>query len=563
MGKIITFGSDGRKKLLEGMEEAEKAVISTLGPKGHTVILDNGTIHPVITKDGISVLKFIDFTDTYKNLGVNIIRDATRKVNGECGDGSTTTTLLTTELCKAGNELINQNFDAIDIQRGFQKAATDVIRVLEKNRHVAEDEDDILHIATISANNDEEIGNVIKDAFVNVGEDGIVCANVAKNRKGETSITYSSGFEINRGYSSSASVNSDNDTVKYTSPLYFIYGKKLDNIKDIEPIFDSHISNGRPIVIVAPSYSDDFRAEFIATVETGSIQSVLIGPAGANHDAMDDNLVDIAKVTGSTIVEGKLGKSINTFNQSYLGSSESFTATPKKTTIVGGKGKPEDIEAHINSIRDKIEAGKNGTDEEAMSDYEQRYLEERIASLSGGIATIWIGGFTDAELKEKKDRYEDAINAVNAAISDGMLAGGGAGLLHAVKEVTDTHERLPNPTQEVGYQKFLKIMEMPARRIIESTGKDPGYYAEKIKESNSPNYGYNAKTETFCDDMYSEGVVDPAKVEINAIQYATSIAGTFVTSDCIISSDAYNCHVSANDRALDEESDGGMFGEQS
>lgn len=555
MGKIITFGSDGRKRLLEGMEEAERPVISTLGPKGHTVIIDNKTIHPTITKDGITVLKSIDFTDVYKNLGVNIIRDATNKVNGECGDGSTTTTLLTTELCKAGNELINQNFDAVDIQRGFQKAATDVIKVLEKNKKIINSEEDILHIATISANNDEEIGEYIKEAFINVGEDGIVCANVAKNRKGETSVTYSSGFEIARGYISSASVNAENDSVKYNNPQYFIYGKKLENLKDIEPIFN--MARGS-LVIVAPTYSDDFRTQFIENVEMGRITAVAIGPAGSSKETMDDNLVDIAKVTGATIVEGKLGKSINTFNETYFGTSEGITATVKKVVITGGKGNQDDLEAHVQSIRDKIEKGTNGTDEEAMSDYEIRYLNERIASLSGGIATIWIGGFSDAELKEKKDRYEDAINAVNAAISDGILPGGGAGLLHAIKEVSDNHERLSNATQEVGYQKFLKIMEMPARIIINSTGKDPGYYSEKIKENPNLNYGYNAKIEEFSDDLFADGVVDPAKVEITAIQYATSIAGTFVTSDCIITSDAYNCNVIANDRVMDEEGD--IFG---
>ena len=554
MGKIITFKSEARSKILSGMIEAKKAVTSTLGPKGHTVVLNNGTNHPTVTKDGVSVLDFIDFTDPYKNMGVNFVKDSVRKVNNECGDGSTT--LLSVELCEAGNELIERDFDAVDVKRGFQKASKDVIKVLEKNKKSIESEEDILKVATISANNDPEVGQIITDAFLGVGEDGVVIADVAHNRKGETSITFSSGFEIPRGYVSSCSVNSDNDTVKYVNPQFFVYGKKIENLKDIQPIFQ--IAKG-DLVIVAPSYSDDFISLFIENVSSGRFNATIIGPAGASREAMDDNLVDIAKVTGATIVEGKLGKSIDSFNAGYFGSAENFTASSKKVNILGGKGNPEELEKHIQSIKALVEKGKNGTDAEALSEYELNYYNERIASLSGGVAIIWIGGFTDAEVKEKKDRFEDAINAVRTAINDGILAGGGAGLLHAVKEVADSHIRIDNATEEAGYQKFLKVMEVPARTIIASTGKDPGYWSEKIKESNDSNFGYNAKAEELCNDMYNTGIIDPVKVEIMAIQYSTSLAGTFITTDCVITSDALNCSVAANDEILDK--DRGMFNE--
>lgn len=556
MGKIITFKSEARSKILSGMIEAKKAVTSTLGPKGHTVVLNNGTNHPTVTKDGVSVLDFIDFTDPYKNMGVNFVKDSVRKVNNECGDGSTTTTLLSVELCEAGNELIERDFDAVDVKRGFQKASKDVIKVLEKNKKSIESEEDILKVATISANNDPEVGQIITDAFLGVGEDGVVIADVAHNRKGETSITFSSGFEIPRGYVSSCSVNSDNDTVKYVNPQFFVYGKKIENLKDIQPIFQ--IAKG-DLVIVAPSYSDDFISLFIENVSSGRFNATIIGPAGASREAMDDNLVDIAKVTGATIVEGKLGKSIDSFNAEYFGSAENFTASSKKVNILGGKGNPEELEKHIQSIKALVEKGKNGTDAEALSEYELNYYNERIASLSGGVAIIWIGGFTDAEVKEKKDRFEDAINAVRTAINDGILAGGGAGLLHAVKEVADSHIRIDNATEEAGYQKFLKVMEVPARTIIASTGKDPGYWSEKIKESNDSNFGYNAKAEELCNDMYNTGIIDPVKVEIMAIQYSTSLAGTFITTDCVITSDAFNCSVAANDEILDK--DRSMFNE--
>lgn len=556
MGKIIKFNTDARSKVLAGMVEAKKAVISTLGPKGHTVILNDGTRHPVVTKDGDTVLEFIDFTDSYKNTGVNFVKDCVHKVNNECGDGSTTTTLISVALCEAGNELIERDFDSVDVKRGFQKAAQETIRVLEKNKKEIESEEDIYKVAIVSANNDKEIGSKVAEAFIGVGEDGVVCAEAAHNRKGETVITFSTGFEIARGYSSSCSVNADNNTVSYKNPDYFVYGKKLESLKDIEPIFRMAQHD---LVIVAPSYSDDFLSVFIDNVQSGRISAALIGPCGASREAMDDNLVDIAKVTGATIVEGKLGKSIDTFSFDYFGSSESFTATAKKSNIIGGRGKEEDIAAHISSIKEIVAKGTNGTDEEAMSEYELKYYNERIASLSGGVAIIWIGGFTDAEVKEKKDRYDDAINAVRVAISDGILPGGGAGLLHAIKEVGDNHQPLENATQEKAFHTFLKVMEEPARTIIASTGKDPGYWTEKIKESNKTEFGFNAREETMCEDLYETGIIDPAKVEIMAIQFGTSLAGTFVTTDCIITSDAFNCGVKANDDVMDRER--GVFDE--
>lgn len=550
LGKIIEFGSDARSKILVGMDEAERAVISTLGPKGKTVILDNKTRHPTMTKDGISVLEFIDFSDKYKRLGVDIIREATHKVNGECGDGSTTTTLLTAELCKEGNKLINQDFDSIDVQKGFQKAAADVIDVLNKQKKLVESEDDILHIATISANNDEEIGSVIKEAFTNVGEDGIVNANVARNRNGKTVITYSNGLEIPRGYFTSECTNAENDTCRFEKPKFFVYGDLLDDLTKIAPIFQM-CPDG--LVIIAPAYSPEFKSAFAEMLKSKKVRAVATGPVGSTHDIMLDNLKDIAVMVHAKVFGGKGGEDLDRFNTSYLGSAESITVTANKTIITNGAGTDEEIQEQINLIKSKIEKSTKGEDSELLSEYEIRFLQERIASLSGGIATIWIGGFTDLEVKEKKDRYEDAINAVNAAISDGILAGGGAGLLHAIKTVQDSHKRLENADQEKGYQCLLKTLEKPARTIIGSTGKDPGYYIEKIKESNNVNFGYNAKLEKESDNLYRDGVIDPAKVEIMAIQYATSIAGTFINSNCLITPDTDNCYVAANDDVMDRE----------
>lgn len=552
MGKILKFGNEARSLILEGVDELEQAVTCTLGPKGKTVILDSGNGHPIITKDGVSVARFIEFTDKYKNIGASLIQEAARKTNSVAGDGTTTATLITSELCKAGHELVSQKFDAVDVKKGFEKAKDEVIKVLEEQKRVISDEEDILHIATISANNDEEIGQFICEAFTNIGEGGIVGAVDAHNRNGKTSITYSNGMEFLKGFFTSSVINTDMETCFFENPRYLIYGNKVEDFKGIAQIIQMANNNNEPLVIIAPYFDEEsFQSSFIKNVEKGAIKAVAVYAPGNSRDDINDNLGDIAALVGATIIEGKKGVSLEKFTYDCLGSSESITVAKGKTTISGGKGSAEKVAERVEEIKKLINGSE--ADETFKTDYEIDMLKERIAKLSGGIATIHIGAYSDVEAKEKKDRYEDAINAVNAAIRDGIIAGGGAGLLHAIKAVIDNHKPLENPTQEVGFQKFLKIMEMPARRIIESTGKDPGYYAEKIKENENLSYGFNAKLEEFSEDLYKDGIVDPIKVTEAALSYGTSVAGTFISSSCVITSDVYNCKVVANDPVMSED----------
>lgn len=551
MGKILKFGIDARTAIQQGIDELEDAVTCTLGPKGKTVILDSGNGHPIITKDGVSVAKFIDFTDKYKNIGASIVQEAARKTNAVAGDGTTTATLITSELCRAGNELVSQNFDAVDVKKGFEAAKTDIIAALESQKKVISSEEDILHIATISANNDEEIGRIICDAFTNIGEGGIVGAVDAHNRNGRTSITYSNGMELLRGFFTSAVVNTDQETCQFENPRYLIFGGKVEDFKGVAQIIQMVNKNNEDLVIIAPYYSEEFQQNFINNADKKTISAVAIYAEGSSKEAIDDNIGDIAALVGAKIIEGKKGIPMDKFDyNTCLGTSESVVVSKGKTTISGGCGDPETLAARVEEIKKTIE--NSDSDESFKTDYEIAMLKERIAKLSGGIATIHIGGFSDIEVKEKKDRYEDAINAVNAAIKEGIIAGGGAGLLHAVKKVSDIHKPLANPTQEVGYQKFLKIMEMPAKKIIFSTGKEPGYYTESIKNNPNTACGFNAKLEEFSDDLYRDGVVDPIKVTEAALSYGTSVAGTFITSNCVITSDAYNCRVTANDPIMEE-----------
>ena len=554
MGRVITFGSNARHAILAGMQELEDAVISTLGPKGRTVILDSGNEHPVATKDGVSVARFITFSNHYKRIGASMVKEAATKTDAVAGDGTTSTVLLTVELCKAGNKLIDTNLDAVEVKKGFEKALDDILVSIDKQKHVISGEKDIEHIATISANNDSEIGSIIREAFTSIGEGGIVSAIGANNRTGKTSITVSNGMEIEKGLISSVFINTKNNTCELANPKYLIIGAPIKQLDDIRGILQIVERQQRSLVICAPVFDDRFLSEYIDSVEKGTLHGALIYPRGNDRVSIDQFIEDLAIQVGAKVLNGKSKISIDTFDpQSMLGESESIVISKKKTAIIGGAGTEEEIDARVEELKAEIAKGDAGNDDETKSLVDIGLLKERIANLSGGVATIHIGALTPLELKEKKDRYEDAIRAVNAAISEGIIAGGGAGLLHAVKEVSDNHKPLENPTQEHGYQTFLSICEMPAKKIIDSTGKRGDYILEKIKETNNPNYGFNAKKEVLTETMYEDGVIDPILVTKTALAYATSVAGTFITTDCVVTDEAQNVTVSAIDPLLDEE----------
>lgn len=553
MGKVITFGSNARHSILEGMQELEDAVISTLGPRGRTVLLDSGNEHPVATKDGVSVARFITFSDHYKRIGASIIKEAATKTDSVAGDGTTTTTLLTAELCKAGNKLVDMNLDAVEIKKGFEKACADVLEALNHQKKVIKGKD-IQHVATISANNDAEIGAIVTEAFTSIGDGGIVTAIGANNRTGKTSVTTTSGMEIDKGLISSTFINTKNNTCELADPLILVVGAPLKHYDDIRGILQIANRMQKSLVICAPVFEDSFRADYISDLEKGIVHGALIYPRGNDRISIDQFIEDLAVQVGAKVLNGKSKITIDQFKpQTMLGSAKSIVIAKKKTTIIGGGGTEEEIKAQVNLLKGEIAKGNSDVDDEVKALSDIKLLQERIANLTGGVATIHIGALTPLELVEKKDRYEDAIRAVNAAITEGVISGGGTGLLHAVAEVSKNHKALEDPTQEHGYQTFLSICEMPAKRIIDSTGKKGDYIIEKIKESNNMNYGFNAKKEVLTETMYEDGIIDPILVTKTALAYATSIAGTFITTDCVITDEAMNVTVSAIDPLLDED----------
>lgn len=557
MAKILYFDSVAREKYLKGVEVIEKAVVSTMGPKGHTVMMDSGNRHPISTKDGVSVGDFIDLEDKVEDMGVATVQECARKTNAEAGDGTTTATLIVSELMKKGNELVNLRLDATEIKRGFNIGLKEVTDEIIKQTHQVESDEDILHVACISANNDTEIGQYVADAFTGVGDGGIVSVVPSLRRDGKTSVTFSNGLEINKGiFSSSLANNEDHTEVYFENPKIFIYGDRMKEFEIVATLRDC-LKPDVPLVIFAPSYSDEFMSEFVEKYSAGFLDNTtFMVPDGTSKEVIRDNLQDLSVLTGATLFGGVNGQSMDFFKDTDLGGCDSYKAGLKKTVLMGGKGTEEELAKHIENLKASIEKGETSEDE-AKSIYEIENINERIAKLTGGIATIHVGASSDLEAREKKDRFDDARNAVENAIKDGIFVGGGCGLLHVIQKVKENHKTLENPTQETGFQEYLKVMEMPARTIIASTGKDPGYWVEKIKDNVNLNYGFNAKTEVETKDMIEEGVIDPVKVIKTALRYGTSIAGEFITTNCIIVRAEKNISVIPNDPVLDRER--GMF----
>lgn len=554
MDTKIYYDNSARLRILDGINELTRAVTTSLGPKGRTAIIDDGSNHPKVTKDGASIARAVEqSSDRIKNIGINLAKEVSQKVEAVAGDGTTTSTLLFGNLAKRANEIVNLGFDVYDVKRGFEAAKEEVIKEIDNIKKTVTSSDDIYHIAEISANNDEEIAGYIKQAYESIGDDGKVIAIASHNRSGKTFITVSSGLEINRGFNTSKVINTENETCEFENPLYFCYGTKLDSWEDIEPIFT--FSKDRPVVIVAPAYEDEFMVSYLEKLDKKEIKAVCIGPEGTSRAALEDNLEDIAVLVGATVINGRKNISIDKFGPKMFGSSESIIVEKRKTTISGGAGTEEDIEKHVNFIKEHIiKANEESFGEDTKSIYEINFAKERIAKLSGGIATIHYGGYSSAEINEKHDRYDDALKAVSSAIEDGILAGGGCGLFKAAERVK---RRIPTDKSEsfiIGFKAILDICQLPLKAIIKSTGLEPGYYVEQIRQkADDSMYGYNAKTEKFVDDLYKEGIIDPAKVEKACLTYSTSIAGAFMTLNCAIVPNNGQLKLEANDKVMEQE----------
>ena len=520
MAKQLLFNEDARKKLLAGVEQISKAVKVTLGPCGRMVMYDKKYGSPVITKDGVTVAKEIELQDPYENMGAQFVREVASKTNDDAGDGTTKATVLAYAMVREGVKAVAAGMTPIEVKRGMDKAVKLVVDEVNKNAKQVKGEEDITHVATISANNDTEIGKMLADAIAKVGKDGVITVEEAKSIQDELNVV--EGMQFDRGYLSPYFItNAEKMQVELQSPYILLFDKKITNLKDLLPVLEQIQKTGKPLLIIA----EDIEGEALATLVVNKLRGVLNISAvkapgfGDRRKAM---LEDIAILTGGEVVSEELGRTLESATLSDLGQASSVIIDKDNTTIVNGAGEKSAIDARIIQIKAQIA--------ETTSDYDKEKLQERLAKLSGGVAVIKVGAATETEMKEKKDRVDDALSATKAAVEEGIVIGGGAAFIKAGAKV----DLNLSGDEAIGADIVRRALTAPLRQIAENAGFDAGVVANSVSVSKDDNYGFNAATGEYV-DMFKAGIIDPVKVERVALQNAVSVASLLLTTEATIS----------------------------
>lgn len=541
-GKKILFGKDARERILTGIVEAGRTVASTFGPRGRTVVYEKGADYQ-ITKDGYTVLNQIDFTDECKKFGRKLLHEAAYYANFVNGDGSTSVSIITTELCAEINNLLNQGLEVNTIRKGLKLGRDFVLENLKSYKKEIESEEDLRRVALISANGDEEIAKYVIEAFTGIGDDGIVSIGTSQSRKGETSVVFSNGFEFDRGFTSSLSVNDDKDRCFLVNPILILSVKPFNDVEEIKPIVTYCDKGKNPLVIIAPSFDETVQAFFNERLSKKQIKGALIFSPGTDKTSIADKMRDLAVMTGGSLIGQDT--ELSSFDiENDIGSCGDITITKNKTIIKDPHYSENDFNEHIESLKLKI---ASDSVEKAYSEYEIENFKERVARMTGGIATILIGALTSVELGEKKDRYEDAVNAVRNTIKNGFILGASLPLLRI--SYMDTSSL----TKEFGIaaviNTYLKALRKPTKILINSTGLDPeAIIPQMIKKDNM---GFDARTGQVC-DLFEKGIIDPYKITCNNILYATNIAEQFLSINSMIVRDTPNMEVVPLDSVLNE-----------
>ena len=518
--KDVQFGTEVRAKMVNGVNVLANAVRVTLGPKGRNVVLDRSFGGPHITKDGVSVAKEIELKDKFENMGAQMVKEVASKTNDVAGDGTTTATVLAQAIVVEGMKYVTAGMNPTDLKRGIDKAVAALVGELANIAKPCETYEQIAQVGAISANSDEQVGKIIADAMQEVGKEGVITVEDGKSLENELEVV--KGMQFDRGYLSPYFVNDlEKQIAGLDSPFVLLFDKKISNIRDLLPVLEQVAKTSRPLLIIA----EDVEGEALATLVVNSIRGILKTVAvkapgfGDRRKAM---LQDIAILTGATVIAEEVGLTLEQATLEHLGQAKRIEISKENTTIIDGFGDKAAVEARVGEIRKQIEV--------ATSDYDKEKLQERVAKLAGGVAVIKVGAATEVEMKEKKDRVDDALHATRAAVEEGVVAGGGVALLRA-RQAIKSVETL-NADQEAGVKIVLKAIESPLRQIVANAGGEPSVVVNKVLEG-ADNFGYNAGNDTYG-DMIAMGVLDPAKVTRSALQHAASIAGLMLTTECMI-----------------------------
>jgi chaperonin GroEL len=519
--KEVKFAQDARERMLRGVDILTNAVKVTLGPKGRNVVLDKSFGAPRITKDGVTVAKEIELEDKFENMGAQMVREVASKTSDEAGDGTTTATLLAHAIVREGAKAVAAGANPMDLKRGIDVAVHAVVDELKSKSKKVTSSEEIAQVGTISANGDPAVGKMIAEAMKKVGNEGVITVEEAKSLESELEVV--EGMQFDRGYISPYFItNAEKMVAELESPYILINEKKLSNLQSLLPLLEAVVQSGRPLLVIAEDVEGEALATLVVNKLRGGLKVAAVKAPGFG-DRRKAMLEDIAVLTGGNVVSEDLGIKLENVTVNMLGNAKRVSITKDDTTIVDGAGKKKDIEARIAQIKQQIE--------DTTSDYDREKLQERLAKLAGGVAVIKVGGSTEVEVKEKKDRVDDALNATRAAVEEGIVPGGGVALMRALKTLEGL--KPGNDDQRVGINIVRRALQAPARQIAENAGEDGAVVAGKILDSKDYSFGYNAQTGDYG-DLVKQGVIDPAKVVRTALQDAASVAGLLVTTEAMV-----------------------------
>ncbi|MCT8737291.1 chaperonin GroEL [Glaesserella parasuis] len=519
--KDVKFGNDARVKMLKGVNVLADAVKVTLGPKGRNVVLDKAFGAPTITKDGVSVAREIELEDKFENMGAQMVKEVASKANDAAGDGTTTATVLAQAIVNEGLKAVAAGMNPMDLKRGIDKAVAAVVEELKSLSKPCETSKEIEQVGTISANSDSTVGKLIAQAMEKVGKEGVI--TVEDGTGLEDALDVVEGMQFDRGYLSPYFINKpEAGTVELENPYILLVDKKISNIREILPVLEAVAKAGKPLLIIAEDIEGEALATLVVNTMRGIVKVAAVKAPGFG-DRRKAMLQDIAILTAGTVISEEIGMELEKATIEELGQAKRVVISKDNTTIIDGVGDEAQIKGRVAQIRQQIE--------DSTSDYDKEKLQERVAKLAGGVAVIKVGAATEVEMKEKKDRVDDALHATRAAVEEGIVAGGGVALVRAASKVADVVKG-DNEEQNVGIRLALRAMEAPLRQIVTNAGEEASVVARNVKDGNG-NYGYNAATEKYG-DMLEMGILDPTKVTRSALQFAASIAGLMITTECMV-----------------------------